>query len=302
MESTTSGSRTHTRRRAASSSYHWVDAGEAVPRRPRTTVASTVLPILFLYSLMRSSTVRAQFSYIIENDGITITRYTGPGGVVTIPETIDGLPVTAIDDLVFTRYFNVTQVAIPAGVTNIADQAFANCWGLTDITVNELNPAFCSIDGVLFTRDQTTILNCPVEKTGDYTIPDSVIRVGDLAFTRCANLSKIEIPHGVIAIGRSAFASCMGLTEAIIPDNVTSLGNYAFSGCDNLRTVVLGNGLTRIGDSAFRGCSSLAGITIPTNVASIGERVFQGCTSLCTSKSPTASEASQRGHFQVASA
>ena len=63
--------------------------------RLRIAWAVRILPLLLL--LMLPAAVQAQdFTYTTNNGAITITGYTGPGGAVTIPDMINGLPVTSI--------------------------------------------------------------------------------------------------------------------------------------------------------------------------------------------------------------
>ena len=78
--------------------------------------------------------VQAQYNYTTNNGAITITGYTGPGGAVTIPGTINGLPVTSIGDHAFYYCTNLTNVTIPNSVTNIGDYAFYYCTSLTSVT------------------------------------------------------------------------------------------------------------------------------------------------------------------------
>ena len=63
------------------------------------TCFRVLLPLLLLLAL--PAAVQAQFTYTTNNGAITITGYTGPGGAVTIPSTINGLPVTSIGDQAF---------------------------------------------------------------------------------------------------------------------------------------------------------------------------------------------------------
>jgi hypothetical protein len=78
-----------------------------------------------------TESLEAQFNYTITNDTVTITGYTGPGGAVTIPSTLNGLPVTGIGDRAFCLCTNLTSVTIAGGVTSIADYAFFYCTSLT---------------------------------------------------------------------------------------------------------------------------------------------------------------------------
>jgi hypothetical protein len=91
------------------------------------------VPLLFLLTL--ATAVQAQFTFTTNSGAITITRYAGSGGAVTIPGTTNGLPVTSIGNFAFTDCYSVTSVTISDGVTNIGDLAFYSCSGLTNITI-----------------------------------------------------------------------------------------------------------------------------------------------------------------------
>jgi len=78
--------------------------------------------------------VRGQ-DYQFETNGnaITITKYIGAGGAVTIPAKINGLSVTSIGDDAFYASTNLTRVVIPASITNIENRAFSYCPNLTSV-------------------------------------------------------------------------------------------------------------------------------------------------------------------------
>jgi hypothetical protein len=80
--------------------------------------------------------VQAQdFTYTNINGAITITGYTGPGGAVTIPTTIDFLPVASVGDHAFAWAQTLMSVTIPNSVTNIDTYGFYNCNYLTEVTI-----------------------------------------------------------------------------------------------------------------------------------------------------------------------
>jgi hypothetical protein len=224
----------------------------------------------------------AQFSCTTNaNNTITITGYVGPGGDVTIPSTIHSLLVTGIGDSTFSGCWSLTSVTIPYSVTNIGVNVFAYCTGLPTITVDTNNPAYSSMDGVLFNKTQTALIEYPPGNTGSsYTIPNSVTSIGDYAFFNCTSVSGITIPNSVASIGSSAFSQCFSLSSAVIGNSVTNIGNYAFSDCGNLPSVTIPNGVTRIGDYAFSKCSSVTSVTIPNSVTSIGDYAFSWCSSV----------------------
>jgi len=84
---------------------------------------------------LSTATVQAKdYTYTTNNGSITIIRYIGPGGDVTIPGTINGLSVTSIRYWAFAGCTNLTSVTIPNSVTTIGAQAFASS-SLTSVTI-----------------------------------------------------------------------------------------------------------------------------------------------------------------------
>jgi len=100
----------------------------------RTACATRLRPLLLLLLLTLPAVVQAQFNYTTDNGTITITGYTGPGGAVAIPDTINGLPVTSIGYFAFARA-TLTSVTIPNSVTSIGHSAFRVCRSLTSVTI-----------------------------------------------------------------------------------------------------------------------------------------------------------------------
>ena len=146
--------------------------------------------------------------------------------------------VTSICNSAFDSCINVTDVTIPASLTSIGRSAFGWCGGLTSIEVASENPAYVSVDGVLFNADQTILHTYPAGKSDEsYTIPASVTTIFDSAFTGSGNLTSVVIPAGITAIDRWTFAGCVGLTSVTIPDSVTTIGESAFFFCEGLTDV-----------------------------------------------------------------
>ena len=130
----------------------------------------------------------------------------------------------------------LTSVTIPNSVTSIGNYAFAECTGLTSINVASDNSNYCSVDGVLFNKDKTTLIliQYPGGKQGAYTIPNSVTSIGDFAFSGCSGLTSIEIPNSVTSIGGWAFLNCSGLTSVTIEaETPPTLGSNVFYNTNN---------------------------------------------------------------------
>ena len=117
--------------------------------------------------------VGAQFAYTTNPDGgsVTIIGYTGPDGAVAIPSSFHGYAVTGIGQDAF-DVFGVTSVTIPSSVTNIAGDAFYGCTSLASFSVSTNNPAYSSLNGVLFDRAQNFLVAYPESATRRaYAIP-----------------------------------------------------------------------------------------------------------------------------------
>lgn len=178
---------------------------------------------------------------------------------------------------------DLTEIRISKNIKSIGEDSpnvFWRCRNLISIIVDEDNENYCSQDGVLFNKDKTKIIRCPVRKNGKYTIPNGVTCIFNNAFNNCRELTHIEIPNTVTAIEDSAFLSCMGLTSVVIPDSVTDIGDGAFDTCLNIKSIKIGKGVINIGDQAFCDCKSLTSLIIGDNVTEIGAAAFEYCTSL----------------------
>ena len=193
---------------------------------------------------------------------------------VTIPSDVEEIGPSA-----FAGCSVLTSVTIPSGVTRIEPSAFVDCSRLTSFVVAKGNRIFSSRNGLLLSKDERTLVR---GVNGCVTIPDSVTRIGVLAFDGCSALASVSIPSSVWSFGSSAFRGCTAIRDVewncaldgwtmreVFPDSYASLTN-----------VTLGAGVTRIGDWAFDGCSALASVSIPSSVWSFGSSAFRGCTAI----------------------
>ena len=218
---------------------------------------------------------------------------------VTIPDNIE-----TVGEYAFYSCSNLNDVSIGRGVKEIGVRAFVGGL-LTEFVIDGDNPAYCVEDGVLFTKDKTTLIQYPGGRGGTYiipnsvttigasafeyatdltavTIPDTVITIGEAAFAECEALSVAVIPNSVRRVGPSAFYRCSSLTEMHIPDSVDFIGEYAFYKCVSLTEVTIPYTVTVLEGGVFSACESLTEIHIPDTVTTIGFDAFQGCIGLTT--------------------
>ncbi len=201
---------------------------------------------------------------------------------VTIPDS-----VTSVMGFAFLECSALTEVEIPVGVTRFDVGAFKRCSALTAIHVAPDNPVFTDLDGVIFDKSLTTLIEYPGGKTdSSYSIPESVTCVDYDAFAGNSFLTSVTIPDGVIRIHDEAFDGCASLVSADIPEGVEEIENDLFSGCTCLTSVTIPDSAKYIAIEAFKDCVSLANVEIPEGVESIGPFAFQGCTSLTSATIP----------------
>jgi len=246
------------------------------------TFALALLVCLYAFvSTPASAATSGNYTYSVSNGEATITDCsTAISGNVTIPSTFGGYPVTAIGNNAFYKCTSLTSVTVPDSVTSISYYAFEDCASLTAINVASNNPAYISVNGVLFNKNKTTLIQYPAGKAGAYTIPNSVTTIGNGAFLDCISLTSVAIPNSVTTISEYSFAYCNSLTSLTIGNGVTTIDIWAFYNCNSLTSVTIPNSVTTIGDCSFRNCDKLTSVTIPNSVTTIGGLAFYDCDSL----------------------
>ncbi|MDR2718580.1 MAG: leucine-rich repeat domain-containing protein [Treponema sp.] len=139
----------------------------------------------------------------------------------------------------------LTGITIPNNITTIGEMAFVSCHNLTTINVAAGNTAYSSVDGVLYNKNKTTLIQYPGGKTGAFTIPNNVTSIGEGAFFSYWNLTSVTIPHSVTSIGEWAFYSCYNLTSVTFQGTIPSSGFHynAFSSIGDLRDKYLARGI-----------------------------------------------------------
>lgn len=207
-----------------------------------------------------------------------VTQLVVPSSVVYGDVRYD---VIEIGDLAFTRCGNLLELTLPESIVEIGKFVFSGCRLLHHINVSEGNENYMSDNGVLFSKDKSTLLQYPQGKSDTkYVVPDVVETIGEWAFEYCSVLTEVVIPDGVKNIGSYAFSWCSGLTEMNLPSSVVNLGESTFDRCVGLREMVIPDGVTSIGRYAFYECSSLSKITVGNGVKNIGEWAFGECVAL----------------------
>lgn len=111
-------------------------------------------------------------------------------------------------------------------------------------------------------------------------LPETIIAVGDFAFSGCSAMTELLLPQGLSRIGVGAFDGCARLTLTTLPLGVTEISARLFSGCVRLQSMTLPEDVKRIGAGAFASCAELTELKLPEGLTEIGANVLRGCGKL----------------------
>lgn len=151
-------------------------------------------------------------------------------GELRIPETInlcdfDGPNLNYRLESIGANAFNgltkLKKVFIPATCTTI-NCNFYQCYNLSEINVDESNPSYCSLDGVLFTKNMKMLVAYPNAHGNNYCIPEGVYTIGRHAFL-CCSIEEIHLSSSVRTININAFYECNCLKTVYLPDDFKTL-------------------------------------------------------------------------------
>lgn len=191
--------------------------------------------VYYAYTIPNTdATDNSAFTYVNHGDSIEITGFNNSVSDVVIPSEIEGLPVTAISvgafylsaitsieipntvtsigEMAFLGCTSLKSVKLSTGVAKIDKNAFGSCSALQEIQVAKDNPNFSSLNGVLYSKKQDTLIIYPAAKTdAAYIIPSGVTSVAMYAFSENPYLETLTIPNSLIKVGDSAFYNCKNL-------------------------------------------------------------------------------------------
>lgn len=204
--------------------------------------------------------------YVInDNDEVVITDCSDSidKSTISIPDKIDGHPVTMIYEFAFCDLENTKTINIPDSVKVIGAEAFA--WSNNLQTIN-IPTSVTTIDAAAFAGNN---------KLQSITIPDSVTELGVGAFILCENLTNVTLPNTISSIPYGTFAACVSLKKINIPSSVKTIEDEAFS-MTGFTEFTVPDTITSIGARAFSDCENLVKVTIPKTVTKIGDDIFEG--------------------------
>ncbi len=232
--------------------------------------------------------------------------------------------VTSIGGYAFSG-IEAESIHIPKNVTYVSVTAFNSSSSGIDskvktITVDENNPTYKSIDGIVYSKDGKTLILCPKGRSGSLTIPEGVTTIASNSFYYCTRLTSVKLPQGLTTIEKNAFAYTTFATITL-PKSVTSFDLGAFPSDVNFRQytpltainveegnpvyksengilysadgktllmcpraksgdITVMDGVESIADKGFYGCTKITSISLPDSLKTIGSYAFHECNKL----------------------
>lgn len=238
----------------------------------------------------------SDFAYTAADGEVTITEYIGTSEHVLIPDTIDGLPVTALADKAFYEK-HVTTVVVPDSVTEIGDLCFSGDNYLVSLTLPdelaELSYAALESCFRLMDFDLPQGLKKISGSALQYnyylthlTLPSSLTEIEQLNFIGLYGLQsltlaednaafKLDETNGLLMTADGTrllhcFSDISPAEEIILPEGAKIVDPFAFHYDYDVKRIVLPEGVETIGAMAFAMCPNLTEIVIPASVTDIG--------------------------------
>ena len=195
---------------------------------------------------------------------------------IVIPDEYEGVPVTKIADFAAQNLEYVNKFIIGKNVKEIGTWALENNQHIAEYTVDENNEYFCSVDGVIYTKDMKTVIFFPPAKDGDYKVLDTVETIRTKAFYKCTKITSITLPQTVKEIQEKAFFRCEAMETINLPNTLTLIGKDAFTYCYGLTEINIPSSIKQIDEYAFYNCTNLLTVNVDEKESdlTLGEKWF----------------------------
>ncbi len=271
-----------------------------------------VLAIGFSLLLSFRSLNKKKFSYDDHGGGYRLSEFNGTDAdnILRVDFVIgeDGKadpekPVTAVRNYAVCCNETLDFIFIGRSVTDLEYNCFYYCTNLKAVFVDEENPVYTAVDGVLYRRDMTEIILHPIKnseyraalalgltapaddascgaflKEMDRLFPEDAENMPEEAQKAMAETGGVySIPGTVAEVAPFCFSYCDKLTRIDLPEGLKSVGQMGFFKCASLESIRLPDGLESIGADGLSYCGKLDYIFVPASVKTIGHHAFYGC-------------------------
>ena len=152
---------------------------------------------------------------------------------------------------------NIKTINVHKDVSKIEKRAFNGIDTLENINVDEDNPYYVSVDGIVYTKDMKTIVSYPSgKKDTKFIVPDTVTKIGSYAFSYNSYLKEVVLPTNLEEIEYAAFYKVYNLEKVNLGNNLKIIGDYAFN-ITNLDSLIVPSSVTNVGMDFVRNGNSV---------------------------------------------
>ncbi|MBQ6268100.1 MAG: leucine-rich repeat protein [Clostridia bacterium] len=271
-----------------------------------------VLAISFSLLLSFRSLSKKKYIYDEAGSGYCLSEFNGTDSdrclridavIDTDGSTDPQKPVTSVRNYAVCCNETLDFIFIGKDVTSLEYNCFYYCTNLKAVFVDAGNPAYTSVDGVLYNKEMTEIILHPIKNSAyraalalglqapaDEAGCDAFLKELDRLFPgeeeptdaqakqAMADTGAVyTIPDTVTAVAPFCFNYCETLTRIDLPDGLKTIGQMSFFKCKSLESIRLPDGLESIGADGLSYCEKLDYIFVPASVKSIGHHAFFGC-------------------------
>ena len=203
---------------------------------------------------------------VVLPEGLGVVSDTAFWGCSKVTEVSIPSGTKRIGKSAFSGCSSIARMRLPASIVEIGDFAFNGCSSLVSIDMEAGGDRFASEDGVLYTRDMSTLVRAPGKIGKDVRIRDGVETIGNGAFQGCEDMRSVTMGPSVRKVSDDAFKGCISLETVSFGPSVESIGKYAFMGCVMLEVVMVPDSARSMGTWAFGECKSLRKASVPASL------------------------------------
>lgn len=230
-------------------------------------------------------------------------------GNLNIPEGLETLERNSL------KCLSINTLSLPKSLRKIEKGALNGCHELKIINVNEQNPSYKSVNGLLYTKEGKEFLFCPPKREGEIQIKEGTQKIASRAFAGCERLNTVVLPrsidkertgtlihdftnkkteirwnidHDKYNVGDTNYTEGGKVLEKHLSEtedykegdphyDLLKKGEYDFC---------VPSGVEEIASSAFTNSFQLRSIKLPNSLQRIGEKAFENCTHLTAIEMP----------------
>ena len=196
-------------------------------------------------------------------------------------EFAPGINIQSLNGNVFELCSSLNNFTVPSSVTYFAASAFAGCSKVINGFVDQGNANYYSLDGVVFSKDNLTIVYYPSGRTENYTIPFNITKINSTCFY-CTKAKCVVLPDSLETIDGYGFGHS-SISIINIPKSLKELGDCCFINT-KIERIELPEGFQKINNQCFFDCSKLLEVVLPSSINYIGGGAFSNCPENCSVK------------------